>query len=100
MYRWGAMARPGGTTQTACLSDPSPHGKSWRAKASIQETALSYEDTQAFPGAFEILDTEAGTAIITRLAARNTDDPLVSLHPTRFKQGEAGTEIKITVPLL
>ncbi len=61
----------------------------------IQETTLSDEDIQAYREAYETLDTEAGAAIITRLAASNTGDPLVSLHATRLEQGEAGTEIKI-----
>ena len=61
----------------------------------IQETALSDEDLQAYRKAYETLDTEAGAATITRLAASNTDDPLVSLNATRLEQGEAGTEIKI-----
>jgi len=61
----------------------------------IQETTLSDEDIQAYREAYETLDTPAGAETITRLAANNANDPLVSLHATRLEQGEAGTEIKI-----
>ena len=66
----------------------------------IQETILSDEEIQAYRDAYETLDNAAGAATITRIAASNANDPLVSVHATRQEQGEAWTGIKIAKPLL